>query len=274
MTSNGHRSKRATMINVVRYADDLIITGRSHRQLVRVGKLVDDWLATRGLRLSRRKTAIRRVSDGFDFLGWTIRKVKDGTLLCTVSQRSERTHARALKHIIRRAGQSAPMVTQLNQRIRGWQNYHRCCNGLWKTWNRMEAYTTQRLLKWGRRRHGRRTHAWVYQKYWQPAPDGRRKLFTVVDRGRTYRLEPHRMRQLRVGSRVSGRVNAYDLQYRQLLMGCSKGESGTRLTVGEGTTINATTGGGGHLPRMQRGVAPGKRPSTGRTPSHTSTRRW
>ena len=56
-------------VNLVRYADDFIITGRSKEQLENeVWPLVEQFLHDRGLRLSPEKTRITHVSQGFDFL--------------------------------------------------------------------------------------------------------------------------------------------------------------------------------------------------------------
>lgn len=68
------RQARAAKVNLVRYADDFIITGSSPELLEReVRPLVEQFLATRGLVLSETKTKITHVSEGFDFLGWNVR---------------------------------------------------------------------------------------------------------------------------------------------------------------------------------------------------------
>lgn len=78
---NGNLSRRDTCINVVRYADDFVVTGRSKRQLE---PTINEFLAPGGLRISEEKTSIRHISEGFDFLGWTFRKYSNGALLCTI----------------------------------------------------------------------------------------------------------------------------------------------------------------------------------------------
>jgi RNA-directed DNA polymerase len=69
-------------INVVRYADDFIITGSSREQLEnKVRPAVEAFLEKRGLRLSEEKTRITLIEDGFDFLGATVRKYKGKLLI-------------------------------------------------------------------------------------------------------------------------------------------------------------------------------------------------
>ena len=72
-------------MNMVRYADDFIITGHSKEWLENeVQPAVVEFLAERGLILSPEKTTITHIKDGFDFLGWNIRKYNGNTLPITV----------------------------------------------------------------------------------------------------------------------------------------------------------------------------------------------
>ncbi|MCB6722266.1 reverse transcriptase domain-containing protein, partial [Bacteroides fragilis] len=74
-------------VHLVRYADDFIITGRNKEALEEIKPLVVDFLKERGLTLSEEKTKITHIDDGFDFLGYNIRKYK-GVLLIKPSKKS------------------------------------------------------------------------------------------------------------------------------------------------------------------------------------------
>ena len=75
-----HRTK--AQVHLVRYCDDFIITGCSQAVLEQeVQPLVERFLAERGLHLSREKTRITHIAEGFDFLGQHIRKYKDKLLI-------------------------------------------------------------------------------------------------------------------------------------------------------------------------------------------------
>src|SRR3546814_6561014 len=68
-------------VNIVRYADDFIITGATKEVLENeVRPMVEEFPAARGLTLSPEKTKITHIDDGFDFLGFNVRKY-DGKLL-------------------------------------------------------------------------------------------------------------------------------------------------------------------------------------------------
>lgn len=69
------------MVNLIRYADDFIITSENREVLeTEIKPLVTEFLAERGLTLSEEKTVITNVNDGFDFLGFNIRKFKNQIL--------------------------------------------------------------------------------------------------------------------------------------------------------------------------------------------------
>jgi len=64
-------------INFVRYADDFVVTGSDNEYLEReIKPLICRFLAIRGLELSEEKTKITHIKQGFDFLGFNIRKYK------------------------------------------------------------------------------------------------------------------------------------------------------------------------------------------------------
>jgi site-specific DNA recombinase len=83
-STRGRRSK----VQMVRYADDFIITSSSQTQLEKeVKPLVIGFLQERGLELSEEKTKITHIADGFDFLGQNIRKY-NGILLNRPSKKN------------------------------------------------------------------------------------------------------------------------------------------------------------------------------------------
>src|SRR5499427_2009426 len=70
------------MVNLTRFADDFIITGKSKEILENeVKPLVTEFLKQRGLQLSESKTRITHIDNGFDFLGSNIRKYSGKLLI-------------------------------------------------------------------------------------------------------------------------------------------------------------------------------------------------
>jgi hypothetical protein len=123
----GSNDAHANQINLVRYADDFIITGRSKERLEHeVKPLVESFLKERGLALSGEKTRITHVDEGFDFLGWNIRKY-DGKLLSKPSRKNVKAFLEDLRETIKthRQAKQENLIGVLNPKIQGWVNYHK-----------------------------------------------------------------------------------------------------------------------------------------------------
>ena len=82
---------RKAKVNLVRYADDFIITGSSKKLLEEeVKPLVESFLKERGLEFSAEKPHITRIEDGFDFLGQNVRDY-GGTIVVKPSRKNVAT---------------------------------------------------------------------------------------------------------------------------------------------------------------------------------------
>jgi RNA-directed DNA polymerase len=113
-------------INVVRYADDFIVTGPSKEFLeTEVQPWIETFLAARGLRLSPEKTRITHIDDGFDFLGWNFRKYR-GVLLIKPSRKNAKAFYDKVAGVIKShlMVQQAVLIEKLNPILRGWAQYH------------------------------------------------------------------------------------------------------------------------------------------------------
>jgi RNA-directed DNA polymerase len=95
--------------------------------------ILESWLQERGLNLSKEKTRITHLSEGFDFLGFNIRQYKDETtktglkLLMKPSKLSMQKMRDKLKQIwLECVGHSVKyVISKLNPVIRGQANYYR-----------------------------------------------------------------------------------------------------------------------------------------------------
>lgn len=62
-------------LKIIRYADDIVITGRTKELLLKCQKVLDEFLEKRGLRLNEKKTRVTDIKEGIDLLGFNIRKM-------------------------------------------------------------------------------------------------------------------------------------------------------------------------------------------------------
>ena len=155
-------------LNFVRYADDFIITGESSEFLRdKVLPIVKEFLAERGLQLSEEKTVITHIEDGFDFLGKNIRKY-NGKLLIKPSKTSVKSFLGKVRSIIKgnKSTKQETLIRQLNPVIRGWVNNQRYVVSS-KMFSRVDYEIYKCLWQWAKRRHKKKSHKWIAQKYWR-----------------------------------------------------------------------------------------------------------
>jgi group II intron reverse transcriptase/maturase len=108
-------------VNLVRYADDFVITSKSKELLEEeIKPLVERFLQERGLELSPTKTVITHVEHGFDFLGQNVRRYPNGKLLIKPSKKNVGTFLDGIRRIIKDAHgvSAADLIDQLNPKIR------------------------------------------------------------------------------------------------------------------------------------------------------------
>ena len=203
---DGKRHRHSTGIHVVRYADNFLVTGKSKRQLERVQKVIDQWLSTRGLKINPQKTKIRSVYQGFDFLGWNFRRYPSA-FLCKISKQSLANHRRELKYLTKTIHSPESLITSINTKIRGWMNYHCCCNNIWQAWGSMDHYLYTCLMKWCQKRHSNKTKKWIFDRYWKRTNG--RWTFTVSTNTKTYVLTHYALRQKRIRTRLQN-INVFD----------------------------------------------------------------
>lgn len=153
---------------VVRYADDFVIVAATKRIIEgTIRPAVEKFLATRGLELNAAKSGVVSLATGFNFLGFTFREF-GGTLLVTPQKEKVRVFLRHIKAILGQNKQVThrELLARLNPVIRGWANYFRFCNAK-RAFKRVDCLLFWKLWQWARRRHPRKSLAWVRLKYFQ-----------------------------------------------------------------------------------------------------------
>jgi RNA-directed DNA polymerase len=170
-------------VRLVRFADDFLITGSSKELLEQeVKPCVEVFLADRGLELSKEKTLITHISEGFDFLGQNVRKY-DGKLFITPSTRNVKTFLDSVRKTIRanRSAKQETLIKLLNPKIRGWANYHRRVVAK-ETYVKVDNHIWHALWRWARCRHPNKSSKWVRQKYFRTLRH-RHGVFATQTRG-------------------------------------------------------------------------------------------
>lgn len=171
-------------VNVVRYADDFVITGNSKQMLeAKVKPAIEAFLAERGLRLSADKTHVTCIDDGFEFLGAQIKKYGD-KLLITPAKRVVSRFVQEIRRVLRthRAIKTAKLVALLNAKIRGWayQFRHLVAH---RAFQRVDFSIRDSLWRWVRRQHPEKSASWLSRRYFRRISPGR-TVFSAYAPGR------------------------------------------------------------------------------------------
>lgn len=168
---DGKEEKRGEY-RVTRYADDFIILCQTRKAADLAKCLISKFLSDRGLRLSEEKTKIVHLEEGFDFLGWNIRRYQDKRckrgvkLLTKPSKESVKKVKEQIREVIRkyRNGNIKALITKLNEVIRGWANYHKTAVSS-EIFHNLDNWMWVVLSKVAKRRHPKKTKRWCKRKY-------------------------------------------------------------------------------------------------------------
>jgi RNA-directed DNA polymerase len=175
------RRKGLATYRLIRYADDFVLLvagGLEHVEALR--STVAQVLAPMGLRLSEEKTTITHIDQGFDFLGFHIRRCpQEGTGKQHVYTWPSKSALMAIKARVRALTRQARnlslkiLLHRLNPVLRGWTNYFR--HGVSSaTFNYLRAFTWRRVVCWLRHKHPRLSWKQLRRRYfpeWWPTED-------------------------------------------------------------------------------------------------------
>jgi RNA-directed DNA polymerase len=146
---------------LVRYADDwvILVNGtRAHAEALREEAAAV--LAPLGLRLAEEKTRVVHIDEGFDFLGFTIRRMrKRGTEKHYVYTVPSRTAVQAVKDKVSaktyrstRHLDPGVLIQSINRTLAGWANYFRY--GVSKdVFSAVDAHAWGRIMRWLRHKY-------------------------------------------------------------------------------------------------------------------------
>ena len=153
--TRGVRKTNPHLLNAVRYADDFLISSRTRVFIEEeVVPSICSFLKERGLRLSESKTRVVHIGEGFNFLGYSVRKYKNGKLLIKPSKESIRSFKQKARYILKQGiGMSAEVTFhRLNALLSGWGRYFRTAVSK-EVFTALDSWLYHKVLKWGLRRH-------------------------------------------------------------------------------------------------------------------------
>ena len=168
---------------LTRYADDLVVCCHSRQQAEQVQARLARWLEPRGLAFNEAKTRIVPLSEGFDFLGFNLRRYPNGKLLI-------KPGAMAIKRFRNRLAQEfhalrgfniAAVLAKIVPIVRGWVAYYRTVVSA-RVFSALTAYLWKLTYKWACWSHPNKPKYWIADRYFRKFNKFRNDRWVFGDR--------------------------------------------------------------------------------------------
>jgi len=210
-------AKKGDKIRFVRYADDFICTASSKEILeAKVQPAIITFLKERGLELSLEKTKITHISEGFDFLGFNIRKYGE-KLLIKPSKSSVKKFSESIRETIIKLGNTSTvkLIASLNSKIRGWANYYRSCVAK-EIFSDIDKAVFDSLWTMLGKKHPNKSASWIREKYFTKIGLRNWRFFCKVktkEGTKVYTLVNASHTKIRRHIKIKGKATPYDKDF-------------------------------------------------------------
>ena len=194
---------------LIRYADDLVVLCHTKQDAAQIKARLARWLESRGLAFNEAKTRVVNLNEGFDFLGFNVRRYGQKPLI-----RPSKTAVRRIRERLRdelrslRGSNAHTVIKRLNPVIRGWAAYYRTQVSA-KVFGDLDHYLWQLTYKWATFSHTNKPTSWVIARYFGRFNRSRQDRWVFGDRASGAYL--HRFAW-------TGIVRHQIVRYRHLLM--------------------------------------------------------
>jgi RNA-directed DNA polymerase len=182
-TGNRAGEVAGTSPALIRYADDLVVCCHSRQQAEQVKARLAEWLAPRGLAFNQAKTRIVHLDEGFEFLGFHLRRYPNGKLLIKPSAKAIKRFRKRLAKEFRalRGANVAAVLAKIVPIVRGWVAYYRTVVSS-RVFNALGDYLWKLTYKWACWSHPNKPKRWIIQRYFGTFNKFRNDRWTFGDR--------------------------------------------------------------------------------------------
>ncbi|MFD7668628.1 group II intron reverse transcriptase/maturase [Streptomyces sp. NPDC059788] len=150
---------------LVRYADDFVAICHSEEEAHQVRRKLGEWLGPRGLTFNEEKTRVVHLDEGFDFLGFNVRRYSGKLLIKPSKEAVKRFQERLRAEMLSLRGANVGAVLRRIVPItRGWAAYYRVGVSS-KTFGSLDNYVWTLTYKWAKYRHPNKSRYWVCDRY-------------------------------------------------------------------------------------------------------------
>ncbi len=156
------------------------------RQAEQIKARLAEWLTPRGLAFNEDKTQIVHLTEGFDYLGFNVRRYRSGKLLIKPSADAVRRIRKRLADEMRslRGANAMAVIARLNPIIRGWAAYYRGVVSS-RIFSSLDDYVWRLTYKWAKHSHPNKPKKWTARRYFGKFNKFRNDRWVFGDRSAT-----------------------------------------------------------------------------------------
>jgi RNA-directed DNA polymerase len=153
---------------LTRYADDLVVCCHSRQQAEQVQARLAGWLEPRGLAFNEAKTRIVSLSEGFDFLGFNLRRYPNGKLFIKPGAKAIKRFRNRLAREFRtlRGSNAAAVLAKIVPITRGWAAYYRTVVSS-RVFRALDNYLWKLTYKWACWSHSSKPKGSIVGRYFR-----------------------------------------------------------------------------------------------------------
>ncbi|MBX9695219.1 MAG: group II intron reverse transcriptase/maturase, partial [Cyanobacteria bacterium] len=184
---DGLQKHLGSAFGYIRYADDLLVTAPTKEHAEDARRIIEEWLGVRGLKLHPEKTGIVHVNDGFNFLGFHIRRFRGKCLVKPQKEKVLRKLAE-LRSWLNHHKQAHPefVILHFNRILRGWSNNYKGVNSK-QTFAYFHSQLWHMIWRWCLRREPALGKKKIAAKYFKTVND-RSWVFAATLDGKEFTL--------------------------------------------------------------------------------------
>ena len=151
---------------LIRYADDMVVLCHTRERAEHIKARLAEWLTPRGLSFNEDKTQIVHLAeDGFDFLGFNVRRYRSKLLIKPSKAAIRRVRERLTVEMRTLRGSNADaVIARLNPIIKGWAAYYRGEVSS-KVFHMLDYQMWKLTYKWATWRHNNKPKPWIVDRY-------------------------------------------------------------------------------------------------------------
>ena len=160
----------------------LVALCHTSEQAAQIKERLAEWLTPRGLVFNEAKTQIVDLDEGFDFLGFNVRRYGHKLLIKPSKEAMKRIRERLGIELRALRGANADAVLQrLNPIIRGWSAYYRIAVSS-RAFAALDLHMWRLTYKWANYRHPNKGKRWVCSRYYGRFNKSRQDKWVFGDR--------------------------------------------------------------------------------------------